>query len=80
VRTTLGPGDSALTRVASQGVRINWADAKGYLRYRDSAGEEWQTHFRYREVEGAGYDVEVVEVGPTKELGEPAYSPEGRVT
>jgi hypothetical protein len=80
MRTTLGPGDSKATRVAGEGININWPAAIGFLRYRDSAGEEWQTHFRFRAVQGAGYDVEVVEVGTTKELGEPSYNPEGRVT
>lgn len=78
LRATLGPGDETSTRIAGEGIDVNWPAAIGYLRYRDSAGEEWQTHFRFREVAGAGYDVEVVEVGTTRELGEPAYSPEGR--
>lgn len=80
MRTVLGPGDQTETRVTGEGINIMWPNAKGYLRYRDSAGVEWQTHFRFRAVDGAGYDVEVVEVGTTKDLGEPAYNAEGRVT
>jgi hypothetical protein len=80
LRTMLGPGDEEETRVTGSGININWGAAHGYLRYHDSAGVEWQTHFRFRAVEGAGYDVEVVEVGTTEELGEPAYNPEGRAT
>jgi len=53
--------------------------AHGYLRYRDSGGQEWQTHFRYRHPEPYGLEVEIVEVGKTADLGEPMYNAEGRV-
>jgi hypothetical protein len=78
LRDALRPGEDAETRITGEGIDVNWPAAAGFLRYRDSVGEEWQTHFRFREVAGAGLDVEVVEVGTSKELGEPRYSPEGR--
>jgi len=59
-------------------MNINWGAASGFLRYSDSAGEDWQTHFRYRDTVGAGTAVDVLEVGRTSELGEPLYSAEGR--
>jgi hypothetical protein len=79
LRTTLAPGEETETRVVGEGIKINWDAAKGCLRYRDSAGDEWQTHFLFRAIEGVGLEVEIVEVGTTKELDEPAYNPEGRV-
>lgn len=75
--TTLGPGDRPL-RALVHGEGINWPGVSGFLRYLDSAGVEWQTHFRYREVPTAGIEVEIVEVGRTSDLGEPRYSGEGR--
>jgi hypothetical protein len=77
LRATLAAGEATETRIAGEGIDVNWPAATGYLRYRDSVGEEWQTHFRFSAIEGADYEIEVVKVGTTKELGEPAYSPEG---
>ena len=48
----------------------------GFLRYLDSGGTEWQTHFLYQAV--PTIEVVVTEVGKTSDLGEPRYSPEGR--
>jgi hypothetical protein len=76
--TALGTGEHGETAVLGEGIQIAWENASGYLRYLDSAGTEWQTHFRFRDVPTAGIDVETVEVGRTSELGEPRYSPEGR--
>ena len=77
-RTTLATGEETATRVLGEGINIVWENASGFLRYLDSAGVEWQTHFRYRAVPSAGIEVEVVEIGTTGDLGEPRYSPEGR--
>jgi hypothetical protein len=77
-RTTLGPGEDATTEVVGEGIVIEWENASGYVRYLDSAGEEWQTHFRFRNVPTADFEVEIVDIGKTSDLGEPRYSPEGR--
>jgi len=77
-RTTLGTGEETETNVLGEGIQIAWENASGYLRYIDSAGIEWQTHFRFRDVPTGGIDVEAIEVGRTSELGEPRYSAEGR--
>jgi len=77
-RTTLGTGEETETNVLGEGIQIAWENASGYLRYIDSAGIEWQTHFRFRDVPAGGIDVEAIEVGRTSELGEPRYSAEGR--
>jgi hypothetical protein len=76
-RSILGAGESVNAVVLGSGLNINWGATTGFLRYRDSGGTEWLTHFRYQEVFG-GMEVVVTEVGTTSELGEPRYSPEGR--
>ena len=77
-RTTLGAGESGRALALGEGIVINWPGAIGFLRYLDSAGTEWLTHFRYQEIQQVGIEVVVTEVGTTSDLGEPRYSPEGR--
>jgi hypothetical protein len=78
-RLTVGAGESLNdARVLGEGIFINWPGVTGFLRYLDSAGTEWQTHFRYQEIQQVGMEVVVTEVGKTSDLGEPRYSAEGR--
>jgi hypothetical protein len=78
-RMTLASGDRPLRAlVHGEGIVVNWPGVTGFLRYLDSADTEWQTHFRYQEIQQVGIEVVLTEIGPTSELGEPRYSPEGR--
>jgi hypothetical protein len=77
-RTALGAGESIGAYVAGVGQVINWADVTGFLRYFDTAGTEWQTHFRFQVIQTVGVEAVIVEVGKTSDLGKRLYSPEGR--
>lgn len=65
----LAPGDQLDTGAGPTTSVINWPAAKGYLRYTDSAGEEWQTHFLFNAVPDFGRLVKVFGFGRTRELG-----------
>lgn len=73
----LAPGDAVPARVTAEGAVVDWSNASGYLRYHDLGGTEWQTHFRFRADEAGNIRVEVLIVGPTRTLGEPAYNTHG---
>jgi hypothetical protein len=70
----LAPGDQIETSAGPASSTINWPAAKGYLRYTDSAGEEWQTHFVFNAVPDFGHIVKVLGFGTTRVLGEPRYN------
>jgi hypothetical protein len=77
-RTTLAAREESNVWITAEGANVVWENASGFLRYFDSAGEEWVTHFRYQRVPIPGMEVLIEEIGTTAELGEPRYSPEGR--
>jgi hypothetical protein len=77
-RTTLATGEEGIVWITAEGANFIWENASGFLRYLDSAGVEWLTHFRYQAVPIPGLEVEVTEIGTTAELGAPRYSSEGR--
>ena len=72
----LAPGSDRLAKVLGA-PEVNWRDAKGWLRYHDLHGIEWQTHFRFRADMYGEMRVETLLVGETSKLGVPAYSSEG---
>jgi hypothetical protein len=59
--------------VVGAGIDVNWATAKGHLRYRDLEGTEWQTRFRYRVDSSNNTSVEILGFGRSEDLGE--YTP-----
>lgn len=76
------PADRAMTRTAhvpaGEGgaeLSLDWAEgdwffpSRGYLKYLDLGGAEWQTHFELHE----GGIAVVIYVGPSEKLGQPQY-------
>jgi hypothetical protein len=74
--TALAAGEAFPAVVLGAGVDVNWAMAKGFVRYKDLSRGEWQTHFAYRSLPDGSFYVEVLAVGTTDELGEPRYNPD----
>jgi hypothetical protein len=72
----LAPGEDFRAVVLGEGIDVNWAAARGFVRYHDLARVEWQTHFAYRALPNGGFYIEVLHVGTTDELGEPEYNPD----
>lgn len=64
--------------ILGEGIKVNFNDARGYFRYTDSAGSEWQTHFRYSGergiVQGGRVQLDILQSAATNELGEPQYN------
>jgi hypothetical protein len=56
----------------------NFNNVRGYLRYTDAAGVEWQTHFEFAGTIGVLAEptlrLRIVGAGRTAELGEPQYN------
>jgi hypothetical protein len=76
--TALAAGEEENVRVRGEGITVDFNNARGFLRYTDSAGVEWQTHFRYTGALGLVKDgtmqVRILTSGTTAELGEPQYN------
>lgn len=82
-QTALAAGDDAQVEILGEGIQVNFNAARGYLLYTDSAGIEWQTHFRYAGTVGLMANgtlrVDILAAGRTTELGEPQYNADGWV-
>ena len=72
----MAASDQAPALVLGEGVSPNWENARGFLRYHDLRGSEWQTHFRCQVDAWSNRSIQVIAVGSTDEFGEPAYNAE----
>lgn len=77
-QTALAGGEETLVRILGEGIQVNFNTARGYLRYTDSTGREWQTHFRYAGdvglVVSGRLRVDILTSDTTERLGEPQYN------
>lgn len=79
-QTALAPGEDEEVRIIGEGIQVNFNNARGYIRYTDSTGLEWQTHFAYAgdmgHVVPGSLRVDIMATATTEELGEPRYNAE----
>jgi hypothetical protein len=79
-QTALAAGEDESVRVLGEGIRVDFNNARGYVRYTDSTGRGWQTHFRYTGTAGlivsGTLNVEILVSDATDALGEPQYNNE----
>lgn len=79
----LAAGEETTVALVAEGARPNLNNARVFLRYTDSAGTEWQTHFAFAGTIGLlaspQLRVDLVGAGATADLGEPQYNAEAWV-
>ncbi len=70
---TIAPADESDARL-TRGIS-NWEDVRGFVSYRDLMGQEWRTHFVFRQMEGQiSVEIGAIVAGARK-FDEPAYPP-----